>query len=404
LIEPRLGDRSAFPELKVRAYLSHAAISPPSTMVRAAVRDVLDAYAADGALAFGRFVDQRARLRDMIASLIGASGPGDIAFVPNTTRGVTDIALCLPWQEGDRIVVSDGEFPANVTPWQRAAALFRLEVVMLPRPSPSDVLGAWFEKLAAALAHPRTRMFAVSAVQFQTGLSMPLERIGALCRSNDVQLFVDGIQGCGLVPIDVTRCQVDYLSCGGHKWLMGLEGVGFLYVAPERAKVLLPHVAGWLSHEDALSFLFEGSGRLRYDRPIVARAGMVEGGISNSVGCAALEAAIAALQHIGVPRIAAHVNGYLDALESKLCARGFGSLRATDPALRSGIGSFTAPAGVDVVRLHRHIDGSVVSCTNPDGYLRFAPHWPNALEEVAPVVDAVDEALRQVSSSDSSGW
>jgi selenocysteine lyase/cysteine desulfurase len=130
---------------------------------------------------------------------------------------------------------------------------------------------------------------------------------------------------------------------------------------------------------------------------------MVEGGISNSVGCAALEAAIATLQHIGVPRIAAHVNGYLDALESKLCARGFGSLRASDPALRSGIASFTAPAGVDVVRLHRRIDSAEVSCTNPDGTLRFAPHWPNALEEVEWVVDAVDAALRQVSSSDSSG-
>jgi cysteine desulfurase/selenocysteine lyase len=388
----KLGDRSLFPNLEARAYLSHAAISPPSTLVRAAVDEVLDAYAARGVHAFGQFLQQRQQLRHSIATLVNAA-VDDIAFVPNTTRGVTDIALCFPWRKRDRIIVADGEFPANVTPWQRAAQLYDLEVVMIPRPH-ADGIDGWMADLERELRHERARLFAVSAVQFQTGLRMPMTQIGEKCASYDVQLFVDAIQGCGAVDVDVRRDRIDYLSCGGHKWLMGLEGVGFLYVSPNRVAELRPHVAGWLSHEDALLFLFEGRDQLRYDRPIRQKADMIEGGISNSVGCAALAASVGAILDIGVANIAAHIDRYFAAVEAPLIERGFRSLRASDPHLRSGILSFEPPDGVDIVALYGAIDPAKVSCTTPDGLLRFAPHWPNAMDEVEGVVAAIDEACR----------
>lgn len=382
-LDPRLGDRSLFPNLESRAYLAHAAISPPSQAVEEAVATLLASYSRRGVAAFEEWLPVRHRLRERLARLVGAR-PQDLALLPNTTQGVLDVALCFPWNPGDRVLTFEGEFPANVTPWQQAAGLYGLEVTLLPLPRvpDPDVLPG----LEAAL-RKGARLVAVSSVQFQTGLRMPLEEIGALCRRHGAALFVDAVQSAGIVPMDVRAAGIDFLACGSHKWLMGLEGAGFLYVAPERVPELRPRVAGWLSHEDALAFLFQGSGHLRSDRPIRQRADFLELGTGNNAGYVALEASVGLLETLGIPAIHAHVNRYLDALETGLVERGFTSFR---PSRRSGILSVLPPVGRTVAELHHGLARHGVVCSMPDGMLRFAPHWPNGLEEVPFVLEAVD--------------
>ncbi|MFW6198012.1 MAG: aminotransferase class V-fold PLP-dependent enzyme, partial [Myxococcota bacterium] len=124
----RLGDRSLFPSLEARAYLNHAAVAPPSVPVRAAVEAYLDDHARLGSGGVGRWFAQQTILRQRLAEVIGARAE-DIGLVPNTTQGVIDVALCLPWERGDRVIVFEGEFPANVTPWQQAAELYGPELV-----------------------------------------------------------------------------------------------------------------------------------------------------------------------------------------------------------------------------------------------------------------------------------
>jgi selenocysteine lyase/cysteine desulfurase len=111
----KLGDRSLFPSLAARVYTHHAAIAPVSLPVREAVDQALQRYAERGAGAFSEYLEQRARLRGKLERLIGAE-PGSVALEANTTRGVSDIALCLPWQTADRVLLLKGEFPANVIP------------------------------------------------------------------------------------------------------------------------------------------------------------------------------------------------------------------------------------------------------------------------------------------------
>ncbi len=390
-LSPALGDRRLFPDLEARFYMNHAAVSPPSLAVRAAAGRVLDDYARLGVGAVPLYVEQRTRLKGKLAGLIGAE-PGDLGLVSNTTRGVTDIALCLPWKAGDRIVLFEGEFPANVTPWQRAAELFGLEVVFL---SVAD----YERDVEQALARLRrelergVRLVAASVVEFQTGLRMPIAAIGALCHEHGAELFVDAIQACGAVPFDVRAENVDYATCGSHKWLMGLEGVGFLYVAPERVGALRPAVAGWTSHEEAFRFLFEGAGHLRYDRPIKKSAELFEGGANNALGCAALEASLDLILELGVDNIYRHVGSLLEPLEAGLVERGFTSLRASDAARRSCTLSVLPPEGVDVIELRKQLTERSVSCSIPDGRLRFAPHWPNSAEQVPELLAVVDESL-----------
>lgn len=388
----RLGDRSLFPSLAARAYLNHAAVSPWSLPVQRAVAAVADDYAQRGAGAIFTWVQQRARLRAGIAGLIGAS-ESEIALITNTTRGVTDIALCTAWRPGDRVLLFQGEFPANVTPWLQAADTFGLQVEFLPLDAFVRGHAEGLEALRRALAAGGVRMVAVSAVQFQSGLRMPLAAMAEACHAEGARLFVDGVQAVGAVPIDVRAENIDYLSAGGHKWMMGGEGLGFLYIRAERLAELRPRVAGWLSHEDGLKFLLEGSGHLRYDRPVRRSADFVEGGAANTVGCAALEAALTLIAEIGPAAIFEHVQGYLDALEAGLVDRGFVSLRARDPAARSGILSVLPPNPGELLGLQRELAERGVACSTPDGLLRFAPHWPNGHDEVPFVLAAVDAAL-----------
>ncbi len=384
---PHLGDRSLFPDLEARAYLAHAAISPASRPVQEAVAAVAVSYARRGAGALEGWLPVRQRLREGLADLIGAQA-SDLALVANTTQGVLDVALCFPWRAGDRVLCFQGEFPANVTPWQQVQDLHDLEVSLLPLPRvPNPEVLSLLEAGLVGGA----RLVAASAVQFQTGVRMPLEEMGALCRRYGAAFFVDAVQAVGIVPIDVRAAGIDFLTCGSHKWLMGLEGSGFLYVSPDRVADLRPRVAGWISHEEPFRFLAEG-GHLRYDRPIRRQADFLEPGTGNMLGHVALEASVALIRSLGVAAIHTHVNTYLDALEQGLQNRGFASFRSVR---RSGILSVLPPAGWSVRDFHQGLARRGVVCSTPDGLLRFAPHWPNSLREVPLVLEGVDEILRQ---------
>jgi selenocysteine lyase/cysteine desulfurase len=372
-------------------YLNHGGISAPSVAVQSAVNEVLDDYARRGGAAFLRWNEQRARLKGKLGALIGVSGQ-DIALLPNTTRGVIDIAMCFPWARGDRVIVFQGEFPANVTPWQRAAQTFGVEICFLP-------LDEWNRDVELGLASLSreldrgARLVAVSAVQFQTGLRMPLREITRRCHARGAQVFVDAVQACGSVPTDAGAALVDYLACGSHKWLMGLEGCGFLYAHPSRVAELRPNTAGWLSHEEGLRFLFEGPGHLRYDRPIKRSVDFLEGGNYNTAGLAGLEASLDLIQQLSVPAIHEHVNGYLDVLEAGLVARGFQSLRNPDVRYRSCTLGLLPPAGISVVDLQRELGVRGVACALPDGVLRFTPHWPNNVSEIPFVLESIDQIV-----------
>ena len=156
---------------------------------------------------------------------------------------------------------------------------------------------------------------------------------------------------------------------------------------------MTPQTAGWLSHENGLSFLFEGPNRLRYDRPIKKNASVIEHGAMNAIGFAALATSLDLIKMLGIDNINTHVQKYHDGLEEICVSHGFISQRAPLPIHRSGILSFTHP--------EFPIDSSIsdlfmqrgISCSTPDGYLRFSPHWPNSFDELKTIDLALTEIV-----------
>ncbi len=387
-----LGDRSDFPDLEVPHYLNHAAVGPSSAAVRAAMDAAVAQGAARGLAAIHDWLDARDAVRGAFGTLVGGR-PEDVAVVPNTSSGVTAIALCRPWRDGDRVVVFGGEFPANVTPWQRAAELFGLEVAFVDAGLFFGDDGRGLAALEAELRRGGVALVAVSAVQFATGLRLPVGAIGEACRRHGAELFVDGIQACGVTPVDVEADAIDYLAAGGHKWLMGPMGAGVLWIRPERGAVLRPHLAGWLSHEQPMDFLTHGPDLLRYDRGFQPGPALFEGGVWNAAGCAGLAAGIAPLNALGPEAIAAHVIAIGDALEAGLTELGCRSVRSSLPEQRSAILSVVLPGDRDLAKFAHDLGERGVQVATPDGLLRFSPHWHNSVAEVPSVLDAVREVL-----------
>ncbi len=374
-----LGSRQLFPHLKVASYLSHAGVSPLSAPVLEAVQAHLLDFAGEGVGAVPEVLAMRLRLRQKLAQLL-ACNPQDLALTGGTSWGVLAVAQNFSWRRGDRIACVQGEFPTNVTPWQAAAAQHGLELIFL-----REDLADLEEQLRHGL-----RLVALSAVAFQTGLRQPWEQVVELSHRYECQVFVDAIQAVGVVPFVVG--ELDYVAGGAHKWLMGAEGCGYLYVRPDRQADLHRHWAGWLSHQQAVDFLFQGPGHLRYDRPLRADPQGLEIGSSANLCQAALEASLNLLLELGVNRIFAHVSDVLDQLEPALGFLGWPSLRRPEAA--SGMLSFRPPVGTDLSAWERALHQRGVQISTPDGYIRLAPHWPNSLEEVPLVVEAFREVQR----------
>jgi cysteine desulfurase/selenocysteine lyase len=381
-----LGSKSLFPTLQHTIYLAHSAIAPLATPVQQRMKNTIDTYGQQGMGCVMQFVEDREKLREKLATLLHAH-VDEIALTKNTSEGIIAIAQSLNWDSGDQIILFNGEFPSNITPWLQVAHEQDLKTTLLSKPTNKERVLHETENALKKGA----RLLSLSAVQFQTGFRMPLAEIGSLCRQYNCLFFVDAIQACGATPINVKTQKIDFLSTGGHKWLMGVEGTACTYIRQERIPLLKKRLVSWLSHQDGLSFLFEGSGLLRYDRPIKTNASMLEGGVTNAIGFSGLDSALNILLSIGIENIYQHIQDYINPLEEQLKAIGFESLRVQDA--QSSILSLLPPKGKRVMELVPQYSQRGICLTGPDGVLRIAPHWCNNIDEQDNFLTATKEIL-----------
>src|SRR5215468_11335713 len=296
--------RKLFPVTQNYIYLNHAAVCPISIPVyermQRHTRDLLE----NGSVHFREWGAAVRQTRELAARFINAA-PEEIAFAPNTSAGLAMIANGLDWRAGDNIVTADCEFPANVIPWMRIKREFGVEVKMARerdcRLEAEEIL---------ALIDDRTRVVALSFVEFASGFRNDLAAIGRHCRERDVLFVVDAIQGLGALGLDVEACAIDALSADAHKFLLGPDGVALFYVSSRAMVRVKPTLVGWLSVKDPEDYL-------NYDQPYASNARRFESGALNTAGVAGLGAAIELFLQIGVEKI----EGYLLDLGDYLCER-----------------------------------------------------------------------------------
>lgn len=354
-------------------------------------------------------VDLPATVRRRAARLIGGREE-DVSLTATTTTGLALVAQGFPWSEGDEVVLPLGEFPSNYWPW-RVLAKRGVEVREVPlwegqragaqagdtTPPPPDVDPE--ARLLDALG-PRTRVLSVSWVRFQDGLRLDLARLAAGCRERGVELVVDGIQGAGTLALDVASLPgVSAFATGGHKGLLSVHGLGFLWTTPALRERLAPP-GGWLSVEDADRFSRPSTD---FDRGFLADGRALETGVPNFVGAGALAASLKVLLDAGVERIETHVLGLHRRLLDRLSAtpaRGDEAHRLRGLLERGRLSSILAlhhvgsgaEGGMDHLEAgqRRNLHASV-----REGYLRLAFHgWHRAVD-----VDRVADWMAELAAA-----
>ena len=356
-----------FPVRKNLVYLNHAAVAPLCRPAADAMKNLADDCLLYGSLHYDRWMAAYEGLRLSAAKLIGADR-SEIAIVKNTSEGIATIALGLDWRPGDRVVGFTEEFPANYFPWKRLEER-GVQVTWLSASDPLDRIDE---------ACRGTRLLSISFVQYLTGQRAPLEAIGEICRRNHCIFMVDAIQGLGAFPVDVRACGIDALAADGHKWMLGPEGCGILYVTQDLQERVAPMEFGWTN----VARYADYSSR---DMTLRADAGKYECGTLNTIGCFGLRAAIDFLLEVKISSISPAVLNLSDRIAAGVRAKGY-ELAADRTSRRSGIVSFRK-RDQNAVEIVKRLRSAGIITAPRGGWVRTSPHFYIAPEDVDQMLE-----------------
>ena len=363
--------RDQFPVTRNLVYLNHAAVAPLSRRAAEAMQwlaqDALDC----GSEHYAQWMAAYQGLRVVAARMINAA-PAEIAIVKNTSEGIATVAIGIDWKPGDVVVAFEEEFPANVYPWKRLESR-GVEIRWL---SIFDDLNRIDEAAKGA------RLLAISYVQYLSGYRVDLDKIGEICRRRGCFFFLDAIQGLGAFPINVESAHIDALAADGHKWLLGPEGCGILYVRQALQDQIEPVEFGWTNVAKYADYASRDMS-LRHD------AGRYECGTLNTIGCYGLRAAFELLLEIGVANVSVAVQELGDRIWEGARELGFETLGSRSASTGAGIVSIRK-RGVESQLIVRRLRDARFIAAPRQGWVRIAPHFYIAPAEI----DALLEELR----------
>ena len=365
--------RSQFPVTDSLVYLNHAAVTPLCRAAADAMKSLVDDACAFGSLHYESWMDAYSGLRKAAARLIQAS-PEEIAIVKNTSEGIATVAMGLDWKSGDRVIAFREEFPANYYPWRRLESRgVQLDWHSIYEPP---------EQIAQAI--PGARLLAISYVNYLSGYRVDLAALGELCHQHNCFFFVDAIQGMGALPIDVEASHIDALAADGHKWMLGPEGNGVLYVRRKWLDAIEPVEFGWTNPAGFNDY----SSR---DMTLRPDAGRYECGTLNTVGCCGQKAALELILEVGIDTIAPAILALADQIDEGVRALGYETMIKRTVGAGSGIVSFRHPS-LDC----RHIVSSLrqqgITAAPRQGWVRTSPHFyisPAGVEQMLKALPAV---------------
>ena len=368
--------RALFPVTERAIYLNHAAVSAPPTPTINAIQKQLADVSENGSLNFRRWLGVRESARQLVAGMMGAR-PEQVAFVRNTSDALSTVGNGLGWHAGDNLVTFRHEFPSNLYPWLRVRDALGVEVRVCEerdgRVDTDELVG---------LIDDKTRIVAISQIQYASGFRADLERIGRVARSHDALLVVDVIQALGVVPIDVEAELVDVAAGACHKWLLTPEGVGFLYLSARARDRIQPTLVGWTSVPNPDDY---GNYEQGWNQGTLAW----ETGTGPVALIHGLEASLKVLNDVGVSRIQA----YLETLTDHLCEQ----LRNTDYQVvssrrvgeKSQIVCIRNTPCLSSMDLYAHLKKRNIITAPRGDRLRISPHFYNTIEEIDELVRAL---------------
>ena len=382
--------RDQIPATKTTRYFNTGWSGPSPLPVTDRIRQLLEHENAEGPTSppvlekyFARFGE----VRSAMAALVNAV-PGEISLAQNTTEGLNTILNGMDWRPGDEIVTCTLEHHSVLVPAHRLAELYGVKVRMLEITAHDD-RATILEKFDDAVG-PATRLIFLSHIQYACGLRMPVRGLARIAHDRGAWILLDGAQGVGQLHLDMKAMDCDFYAFPGHKWLLGPDGVGGLYIKEELIEAIRPSkVSGWAvkNYESPGDFVWRTGRVEKYELTTTSGplwAGLIEAiGFIDGLGTEAVEARGRALAAFAADRLAR--------------LQGVTVLSPTDPETSASLVAF-AVEGWDPKRSVQHLweRGRVVcrSVPRPEG-VRLSTAFFNTEEELEVLADLVGAMGRQ---------
>ena len=394
--------RQQFPGLRDKVFLDSACVSLAPRCAVEAVQGFLKLASecpARSSTQHHLIMDEaRAAARKEAARLLGAA-EDEIAIVESTTHGLSIAADAIPLSRGDEVLICDLEYLQVAVPWAQKQGSDGVRLVMVPNRDGTVSLEDIGDRLTE-----RTRVLAMSSVQWSNGFRANLAAVSSLCRERDIWLVVDAVQHLGAMPLDVRETPVDFLACGGHKWLNSPFGAGLLYIRKGRLPELKKLTAGYLSLETP-----EGGWEHYFQTPSISplreyafvnEARRYEiGGTANYPGAIGLGASLKLINDIGRGPIAAHILELTDSLMEGLRKLGVKVVTPPEKRSRSGIVTFSIGSSERNLALMNHLlDHRIlvsVRYTSGVGGVRISCHFFNSKDDLFRLLNRVEDFLKK---------
>ena len=350
-------------------FLNSGGVGPLFALALKAETQFSEAQARKGSAMFGEYPRVLHNLRAAAGALLG-SGPEDIAFTKSSAEGLNIIANGFPFEPGDEIISYIHEYPSNHFPWalqaSRGVKLKLLSNCSIDGTSADARPLAWSMDELKSLVTSRTKIVALSHVQFCSGFTADLNELGAFCKSKNIFLVIDAAQSLGAMPVQPRENYISAVVSSGWKWLMGPIGSAIMYTNPEFRDMLRLTLGGPDMMSQGLDYL-----NLSWS-PVSSAQRFEYSTVPFGLACG-LEAAIKgnALRY-GSDKISAEIQRLRSRLSAALDKNKCAPLEFSEKH-RSGILAIKTICDPEAAA-RRLLERGVV-CTARGNYLRLAPHF-----------------------------
>lgn len=378
--DPLLRFRDEFPILSRSTYMVSNSLGAMPRTVPGKLAEYAESWATWGVRAWARgWWEMPVTVGDVVAPLMGAA-PGEVVMAPTVTLAQSAILSALDFTVGrDTVVMTDLDFPSVRYAFEELVPKLGGRVVVVPS---EDGISIDQARLHAAIDE-RTALVAVSHVAFRSAFILDADALCAHAHAMGALVSLDAYHSVGVIPVDVKRSGVDFLTGGVLKWLCGGPGGCFVYASPSASERFAPALTGWQAHKRPFAFEYgmdyaEGIHRWLGGTPVVPAlyAGMEGPRI-------VAEAGMAAIREKSLRQTAR--------LVALADARGYRVSAPRDPARRGGTVAFDVPHGAEVAQALLARD--VVIDYRPGAGIRVAPHFYTTDDEVERVVAEIDDIL-----------
>lgn len=359
-------------------YMNHAAVAPWPRRTAEAIKRFAEENVTQGARHYKAWLEVEQALRDQLRQLLNAPSAEDIALLKNTSEGLSVVAYGLEWRAGDNIVISNEEFPSNRIIWESLKE-YGVEIREANLRDDMDP-----EEALIQLADERTKLLAISSVQYGSGIRLDLQKLGDYCHHHNILFCIDAIQSLGAVPLDVQAIHADFVAADGHKWMLGPEGIAVFYCRPALRGQLRLRQYGWHMIERA------GDYDRREWQP-ARSARRFECGSPNMLGIHGLSASLSLLLGIGIDTVSrlilantAHLLEGLSRLNSVQL------ITPLETGRHAGIVTLRHRKA-DATRLWQYLLNNGVVCAQRGGGARLSPHFYNNNSELNKIIRLIDE-------------